>query len=234
MTLPAVTLDATGEDNYLALGVTYGVTATGERADVYVDDIKVYDNTLTDGMELLDSINTVEQYVGGGKGKLPEGAVATEGSAVYDDNGTAKTALRVSATYKVGEDFNQITLGGKVYDVVERGILLGNATKLLTNGATLALGTTAAQGLAGKVSASTNLDKYWRYDEETGTVTYSALVRGITKELKDTRFVARSYMKILVDGEEVVLYSKVSRSFTAQEIYDVACNLTDTAYGWFE
>lgn len=224
MTIPAATLDAAGEDNYLALGYTFNKATTNDfSADLYIDDIAIYDTTFVDGAELLDDVNSAYQYVGGTEqdnNKLG----AAEGSAVYDrGDGQIRTAFRVGGTFTPGAELTKVKINGKTYDVVERGVLLGYGDVTVPT----------LENNKGKATA-TDLNSYWTKNESTGKVTFTALVKGVSAEMVNTQFVARSYMKILVGGEEVLIYSKVSAAFTPQSIYDKACAQSGTAYTWFE
>ena len=229
-TIPAAVLDEEGVDNYLALGYTYSYggneSMTYATKMLYIDDIEIYDGNITDGDEMLDNITSAYQYVAGGD---QDGNVVGEtapGSAIYVQNGVEKTAFRVAAKYTAGDAINKVIINGQSYEIVERGMLLGYANTL--NGAELTLETTKDGGLAGKASTVTPTN-YWDENSGTNRVTYTILVRGVTKELKDVEFVSRAYMIILVNGKETVVYSDMSATFSAQSIY----NASGSTATWF-
>ncbi len=195
----------------------------------YIDDISVVP---LDGSSMLNDITSGYQYVAGGDQDGNVEGETTPGSAIYVQDGVEKTALRVAATYTADQDgvtTSKIRFDGLHYEIRERGLLLGYANVLGPN--KLTVDTTKAEGLAGVTSVSgEKLDNYWEYDQETQEVTYTMLVRGITKGLKDTKLVARSYMRVYRDGVgEILVYSDMSVAFTAQGIY----NGTDGTATWF-
>lgn len=76
-----------------------------------------------------------------------------------------------------------------------------------------------------KVSVTGDFDsKYWEYDASTKTVTYTALVKNITRENKDVRFIARSYVKVRVNGTVQTVYSDTIAAFSPQSIYSNLAN----------
>ncbi len=226
-TIPAITLDEADVANYLALGYTCGYfDGNNKIVDLYVDDIEIYDGNITDGDEMLDNITSAYQYVAGGDQDGNVVGETTPGSAIYVQDGVQKTAFRVAAKYTAGDAINKVIINGQSYEIVERGMLLGYANTL--NGADLTLETTKDGGLAGKASTVTPTN-YWDENSGTNRVTYTILVRGVTKELKDVEFVSRAYMIILVNGKETVVYSDMSATFSAQSIY----NASGSTATWF-
>ena len=174
----------------------------------------------------MNPITSVYQYVGGEQDNSSIGGAATAGSAVYTHtDGSLRTAFRVAATYETdSEDFDTILLNGVSYPIEERGIILGRA------GQTLTVDSPA------KVAITTGFKaKHWKYED--GTVTYTALVKNVTKEQLNTAYIARSYVKITVGGNEQVVYSDTSVSFTPQSIYQKASDILvaggGTAPIWF-
>ncbi len=158
----------------------------------------------------LDNISSVYQYVSGGKDNSSLNGLAADNSAIYMYNGTLRTAFRIPATYQTDSaDFSTVVLEGRSYPILERGIILGTPGSELTVNSPL------------KVSVKSGFgSKYWAYDKETGTVTYTALVKNVTREMKETRYVARAYMRVQADGKEYVVYSDVSAAFSPQMLYD--------------
>ncbi len=171
-------------------------------ADLYLGELPAHK---------MDAITSVYQYVGGGVDNSSLSGVAAAGSAVYSNNGTVYTAFRVPASYVTDSaDFSTIVLDGVSYPMTERGIILG------TQGQTLTVNS------PNKVSSTNLRNKYWRYEAETGTVTYTALVKNVKYAAINTPYIARAYVKILEHGVERVVYSDVSDAFTPQSLYDAA------------
>ncbi len=158
----------------------------------------------------MNSIASIYQYVSGGKDNSSLNGLAEQNSAIYMYNGTLRTAFRIPATYQTDSaDFSTIVLEGRSYPILERGIILGTPGKELTIDSPT------------KVSVKSGFgSKYWEYDEESGTVTYTALVKNLTKEMKETDYIARAYVKVESNGKEYVVYSDVSAAFNAQKLYD--------------
>ena len=231
--MPAVS-NTNNEGGNLLLGInatpgtTNGISSAFQR--FYIDDICVEP---LDGSSMLNDITSGYQYVAGGDQDGNVEGETTPGSAIYVQEGTEKTAFRVAATYTADQDgvtTNKLRINGLHYEIRERGMLLGKADNF-ANADKLSLDTTADQGLVGKVTVTgDDLNNYWEYDADTQEVTYTILVRGVTKALKDTKFVARSYMRVYREGVgEFLLYSDMSVAFSAQGIYDG----TDGSAAWF-
>ncbi len=155
-------------------------------------------------------IKTAYQYVSSAEDSSSLSGMAEPGSAIYMYKNTLRTAFRVPASYETDtEDFSTIVLNGDSFPIVERGIILGVAGQELTIDSPF------------KVSTQEPFrEKYWTYDEENRIVTYTALVKNVTIQMLDTAYIARSYVKIEVDGEVHVVYSDTSVSFTPQKLYD--------------
>lgn len=175
----------------------------------------------------MNSIASVYQYVSGGVDNSSIGGLAKENSAVYTYNGTVRTAFRIPATYQTdSEDFSTIVLEGESYPILERGIILG------TPGMELSMDSGV------KVSTKSGFNaKYWEYDAQTGVVTYTVLVKNVTKAKKDVNYIARSYVRIERDGKEYVVYSPVSAAFSPQKLYDGTAKIFESqgkkAPAWF-
>jgi|GEM_PF-3217355 len=236
------------EESYLILGIAHlprrgdQVPGTGagsyEKAvSFYLDDLTVTPYAV--GMASIDRVNRGYQYVAGSE-QGSSSIEGTPGSAIYVQGGVEKTAFRVGATYKCGSSFNTVKIPTgyqkvdnnnvityQEYEIVERGLLLAKKDTLA--GRELTVDTTKAQGLAGKVQTTSNFDKYWSYSEGDSLVTFTVLVKGVTKAIKDTEFVARSYVKAIVEGREYYVYGDVSNPFSSQSIY----NATDKTATWF-
>ncbi len=165
-----------------------------------------------DGIVGMLPIRSVYQYVGGAQDTTQLGAA--ENSAIYAANGKVYTALRIPGRYVTASaDFSTVVLDGVTYPIEERGIILGKEGQTLTVDS------------PNKVSVNSNFNStYWEYDASTKTVTYTALVKNITRENKDVRFIARSYVKVRVNGTVQIVYSDTSPSFSPQGIYDNMAN----------
>ncbi|MBE6778219.1 MAG: hypothetical protein E7541_02415 [Ruminococcaceae bacterium] len=192
------------------------LTFTPELRDVEDGEIacEPVEDTLKIGRNLgslkMNPITTAYQYVGGGEDSSSLSGLSQDGSAIYLYNNVLRTAFRVPASYKTdSEDFSTIVLDGMSFPIIERGIILGTEGQELTIDSPLKVKTTGPFR-----------EKYWTYDEETKTVTYTALVKNVTMKMLNTAYIARSYVKIEVDGEEHVVYSDTSASFTPQKLYD--------------
>ena len=106
-------------------------------------------------------------------------------------------------------DFSTVVLDGVSYPIVERGIILGREGETLTVDSPIKV-----------VTKSNFRQKYWEYDATNGTVTYTALVKNVTLQNKDARFIARSYVKVKVGDVTQIVYSEVSTAFSPQSVYD--------------
>lgn len=236
------------EESYLILGIAHlprrenQVPGTNPGAyekavSFYLDDLTVTPYAVDKAS--IDRVNRGYQYVAGSE-QGSSSIEGTPGSAIYVQGGVEKTAFRVGATYTCGSSFNTVKIPTgyqkvnnnnvityQEYEIVERGLLLAKKDTLA--GRELTVDTTKAQGLAGKVQTTSNFDKYWSYSENDSLVTFTVLVKGVTKAIKDTEFVARSYVKAIVEGREYYVYGDVSNPFSSQSIY----NATDKTATWF-
>ncbi len=185
--------------------------ATGHSyVDVLDGDCGVcgHQREVDEGVEGMIPIHSAYQYVGGDKDKTQLGAAAN--SAIYSANGKEYTALRIPGKYVTDSaDFSTVVLDGVTYPIEERGIILGREGQALTVDS------------PNKVSITDGFKKqYWEYDASSKTVTYTALVKNITLENKDTRFIARSYVKVRVNGTVQIVYSDTTVAFSPQNIYN--------------
>ncbi|MBE6779093.1 MAG: hypothetical protein E7541_06890 [Ruminococcaceae bacterium] len=163
---------------------------------------------VTAGVVGMIPIRTIFQYVGGSADNTQLGAA--ENSAVYTANGKEYTAFRIPGKYVTDTaDFSTIVLDGVSYPILERGIILGLEGQELTVNS------------PNKVAVTENFrQKYWEYDAATKTVTYTALVKNVTRENKNVRYIARSYVKVSIKGTVQIVYSDTSIAFTPQSVYN--------------
>ena len=200
--------DAYGE---LRVSFLVGECYTAAFADVAVE---VQSGTVTVTPAPIETsmlpINSVYQYVGGGEDNSSLNGVATEGSAVYSANGKIYTAFRIPAHYVTDSaDFSTVVLDGVSYPIVERGLILGTEGQELTVDSPV------------KVVVTGNFrNKHWKYDPDSGIVTYSVLVKNVLRTKINIAYVARSYVKVLNGNVKEIIYSETSVPFTPQQLYD--------------
>lgn len=142
-------------------------------------------------------------------------------------------ALRYYFDY-VTDDGSNIYIDGVQYTVVERGFLYRNGnftsnTQYVDENGLMAEGTggMTIDGISTmhREYVRENLDKYWRYDTQTKELRFSTYVTGFDKN-DTTKLMVRGYVTILVDGQEMTVYSKTSNA-SVQAIKD---QLTDYQY----
>ncbi len=202
---------------------------------IYLDDITV--TTLQDTAALENQVSAWMQLNDKTFG-------TTDESLVYVDEktNTEKSFVRLGAKYVTAdaEGFSTLRLGNATYTIKQRGILLGAKgadLHVVNNEGTYdksadAIGWTNPTDMAAT---------YWTFDEGTKQVSYTLAVT-FSKASKDMSLAFRAYMIVEMGGVETVLYSDTIDTVTVsgeatdlsgQSLYESACELNNTTYGWF-
>ncbi len=201
----------------ILIGFQNGMSTNGS---VYVDDFQVID--LTNGEGGMSKVDTAALFVPGiDASSHISVSPAAENSAIYTATNTAGVeteyaAIRLFGTYETFEaDTTTINLNGTIYRVDGRGM------DVYMEGSKV-----------GSVSVSGNdLKNVWMMDDNTAY--YSILVKNINAVNAAKELTAQTWVKVNINGSDVVLHSTMSNAITANGIYAAACAQTGIDYGWF-
>ena len=201
------------------------------RKYLYIDDVSVQtvdswvdDNNATGVARALDGGLL---YVSGSNSK-------DGGTAVYwnEARNSEYAAMRIVGQYTAyNGDLTRVLMGGMGYDIVERGVLLGDATATAD---TLVCGGSYIyrSGVSGN-----RLRERWTYNAATGEVHYTLLLKNIAKDQAAQVRSFRSYLRLSINGATTTFYSPVVQNVSAQRLYNkyteqcVAAGMT--APRWF-
>ena len=218
---------------YLMLGISDNAYMSANTA-IFIDDMKVVevplDNTVSAWVQADDQYGTTETNLA---------------FKVDDGNGgmTEKSFMRIGATYTTDDatNFSTVLIGGKAYTIKQRGVMLGEkgADMYLTKQED---GSYVANNVIGSTAYSgTMSEQYWIYDEENQTVSYTMAVT-FSATSKDRSLATRSYMVVDYNGQDAIMYTDTidtvtvngeAKDLSGQSIYESACELNNTTYGWF-
>lgn len=201
-----------------------GIVTQNNRIDftgtkILIDNVRVYK---TDAA-LDQTVNDREQYLYCGEAN----GVATNlhRHTANNEDTNAYTSIRLGATYKSGdENGSTIILNGKEYEIVERGILVGEANRTLNLNKHLWKSTKASNG-----GFANNWDKVANGDAYD--ITYTLRLANMSKAWfeKTDSYQYRSYYTVKVpyvdsDNSEKVetftIYGGVSEAFTFAQLAD--------------
>ena len=183
------------------------------RKYLYVDDVSVraLDRWMNDS-----NVPGVARVLDGGLLYVNGADDQNGGTAVYwnEAKGCEYAAMRVEGRYTADNDNRMCALlGGVGYDIVERGLLLGDATATADT-----LAYSGSYIYRSGVSGA-RLRDCWRYDAATGEVRYTLLIKNIAKEQQALVRTFRSYLRLSVNGAVMTLYSPVY-DISAQRLYE--------------
>lgn len=168
----------------------------GKLDSIYIDDVSV--------TELTDTTDTLDSFAGNAA------LYANGNNTAYSDG---YGAMRFLGGYQtVDGDATKAVIGGVTYTVKQRGIILGSETQ---TGLTL-----TSESL--KVSTATKgLENYWEM-RNGNFVTFSLLIKNVSKTGIDTKYNFRPYVTVEVDGAEVTLYGKEVDGISWSDVFAAA------------
>ncbi len=140
-------------------------------------------------------------------------------------------ALRFYFSYPT-KNLITVTIDGKEFTLVERGIVFKNARNTATgiiNGDEVTVKPIILQNQNDKgytaISKTSGFNKYWSYDSKTESVVFSGYVKNFT--LKDARLMgAKGYIKVKGEDDKVYTFYSADKKATVKEGVDTLNEIT--------
>ena len=210
--------DVSPETTYMTVGAYFDGASDSRARYLYVDDVTVTTYDEWEQEYLSDAIQAPNRAL----------LFYANGSAVYWSESRGKTygAMRLIGEYAcLNGDASKVVCGGAVFNIQERGILLGNANATTAN--------LTYNSCMHKTSVSgKDLYNCWGYHPSAGTAEFTLLLNNIPESKKDTYYKYRSYLRLMIAGESVILYSPL-RSLSVQHLYDSVRNASGVSPKWY-
>jgi len=164
--------------------------AEGKRPELYISDITV---------EAVDDALTV-----GGAACLKDEVAEAQG----------EQAIRVFFNYKTNANGTKIVIDGKEFNIVSRGVIYKNGDRYTLNNTFDLINSQKSSEFNVDNNAyickkESNFTNCWKYDEESGMLTFSNYIVDFDLEAQlDTRLIARGFVEYEgEDGATHILYS---------------------------
>ena len=207
-----------------------GTGASLTESEVYIDNVQIFDYDIA--VDQTTSDRTAYLYNGTtaqGATNLHKYVGNTEKEGVY-------TSIRLGAKYTAGDSTGKtIVLDGVEYELVERGIVAGNA------GATLNADGAKGTDYLWKSSKTTNFDQYWEPNpvvpsDDPTQITFTLRLANMSEAwfTDSTEYQFRSYYKVKTadfdsDNAVFTIYGPTSDTFT----FDYLAGTFEKSY-WFD
>ncbi len=209
-------MPANSSTAYLTIGAKFPGAAVDKIGYLYIDDIEV---------NLLSNWSISNDVV-----EAPNGALlyndGTNATYYNVEKNEEMTALRVMGKYKAEQGAADVVYAnGMPLQIISRGILLGN-NQQSTNASLRVDGTYVAK----TETYGDKLSSYWEYEEETGKIVYTLLLKNINQNKANNYYYAyRTFMTVDVSGEQMTVYSPLVYGLNARSVY----NGTNQSLKWF-